>query len=85
MIPWELAIIQRYQESLLKPFQALVNDRGGLMLTIAPYLIITPAVNKIIRKKKIDGNDKDLQVNCRNVSNEISMRISIFYLLSILI
>jgi uncharacterized protein (DUF2461 family) len=29
--PWFEAGKQRYQESLLKPFQALVNDLGGLI------------------------------------------------------
>lgn len=48
--PWFEANKHRYQESLKKPFQALVNDLGGLMLTIDPHLTITPVVNKTISR-----------------------------------
>jgi uncharacterized protein (TIGR02453 family) len=48
--PWFEANKPRYQEHLLTPFQALVNDLGGLMLTIDSHLIITPAVSKTISR-----------------------------------
>lgn len=48
--PWFEANKQRYQENLLKPFQALVNDLSGLMLAIDPHLIVTPAVSKTISR-----------------------------------
>jgi uncharacterized protein (TIGR02453 family) len=48
--PWFEANKQRYQESLLWPFQALVNDLGGFMLTIDPHFIITPASGKTISR-----------------------------------
>ena len=48
--PWFEANKPRYQDSLLKPFQALVNDLGGLMFAIDPHLITTPAVGKTISR-----------------------------------
>ena len=48
--PWYEANKQRYQASVLKPFQALVADLGGLMLTIDPHFTITPAVSKTISR-----------------------------------
>ena len=48
--PWFEANRQRYQESLLQPFQSLVGELGGLMLAIDPNMVITPAVNKTISR-----------------------------------
>ncbi len=47
---WFEANKQRYQESLVKPFQYLVSDLSGFMLTIDPYFITTPAVSKTISR-----------------------------------
>jgi uncharacterized protein (TIGR02453 family) len=47
---WFEANKQRYQDGLVKPFQYLVSDLSGFMLTIDPNFVTTPAVNKTISR-----------------------------------
>ncbi len=41
---------KEYETNLLIPFKNLVNDLGGFMLTIDPYLEIKPAVTKTVSR-----------------------------------
>jgi uncharacterized protein (TIGR02453 family) len=64
--PWFEANKPRYQEYLLKPFQDLVVDVSGLMLTIDPLFVIAPAVSKTISRIYRDtrfSKDKSLYRN----------------------
>lgn len=48
--PWFEDHKDRYQLYLLRPFQALVAELAGFMLTIDPEFITVPAVNKTISR-----------------------------------
>ena len=47
---WFEAHRQEYQDFLMQPLRNLVMDLGDFMLSIDPYLEVTPAVNKAISR-----------------------------------
>ena len=48
--PWFEDHKEQYQQDLLHPFQALVSELAGVMLTIDPQFITVPSVNKTISR-----------------------------------
>ncbi len=74
---WFEANKQRYQEVLARPFQYLVSDLSGFMLSIDPYFVTTPAISKTISRIYRDTRfSKDKSLYRSNVWLTFKRRIS---------